>query len=419
MTTKTVSKEVVKDLLKKFEEKAPEIVFEWHDAETGAEGWVVINSLRGGAAGGGTRMRKGLNKREVESLAKTMEVKFTVSGPPIGGAKSGINFDPADPRKEEVLRRWYKAVFPLLKNYYGTGGDLNVDEIHEVIPITESYGLWHPQEGIVNGHFQPTKPVKIKKIGNLRQGVSKVIEDPRFTPSTGKKYTVADMITGYGVAEAVRHFYDLWGGEIQGKRAIIQGWGNVGAAAALYLAEMGVRIVGIIDKDNGLLAPDGLSPERVKELFVQRKGNALVAADMIPFAEANARIWDIGAGVFVPAAASRLVQKEHLDRMIAAGLEVISCGANVPFADEEIFYGPIAQYADERVSVIPDFIANCGMARVFAYLMTYEDEVLTDEAIFADTSQTIRQALERIREQQDKPTELSAKAFEIALQKLV
>ena len=52
--------------------------------------------LRGGAAGGGTRMRKGLDKREVESLAKTMEIKFTVAGPPIGGAKSGINFDPKD-----------------------------------------------------------------------------------------------------------------------------------------------------------------------------------------------------------------------------------------------------------------------------------------------------------------------------------
>ena len=49
---------------------------EWKDPETEAEGWVVINSLRGGAAGGGTRMRKGLDKREVESLAKTMEVKF-------------------------------------------------------------------------------------------------------------------------------------------------------------------------------------------------------------------------------------------------------------------------------------------------------------------------------------------------------
>ena len=77
-----------------------------------------------------------LNENEVLSLAKTMEVKFTVSGPAIGGAKSGINFDPQDPRKKGVLERWYKAVSPLLKSYYGTGGDLNVDEIHEVIPIT-------------------------------------------------------------------------------------------------------------------------------------------------------------------------------------------------------------------------------------------------------------------------------------------
>lgn len=107
-------------LLQQFENKTPEIIFEWADAKTDARGWVVINSLRGGAAGGGTRMRKGLDRREVESLAKTMEVKFTVSGPAIGGAKSGIDFDPSDPRKSGVLRRWYKAVFPLLKNYYGT-----------------------------------------------------------------------------------------------------------------------------------------------------------------------------------------------------------------------------------------------------------------------------------------------------------
>ena len=114
------------ELLEKYKEKEPEIVFEWTDQETNAKGWVVINSLRGGAAGGGTRMRKGLNKEEVVSLAKVMEVKFSVCGPDIGGAKSGINFDPNDPRKEAVLRRWYKAVIPLLKNYYGTGGDLNV-----------------------------------------------------------------------------------------------------------------------------------------------------------------------------------------------------------------------------------------------------------------------------------------------------
>ena len=68
----------MKDLLHTYENKEAEIVFEWNDNETEAKGWVVINSLRGGAAGGGTRMRKGLNKHEVESLAKTMEIKFTV-----------------------------------------------------------------------------------------------------------------------------------------------------------------------------------------------------------------------------------------------------------------------------------------------------------------------------------------------------
>ena len=69
----------MKELLADYSERAPEIVFEWTDTETEAKGWVVINSLRGGAAGGGTRMRKGLDRNEVMSLAKTMEIKFTVS----------------------------------------------------------------------------------------------------------------------------------------------------------------------------------------------------------------------------------------------------------------------------------------------------------------------------------------------------
>ena len=75
---------------------APEIAFEWNDTETSARGWLVINSLKGGASGGGTRMRQGLNQDEVTFLAKAMELKFALAGPPIGGAKSGIDFDPAD-----------------------------------------------------------------------------------------------------------------------------------------------------------------------------------------------------------------------------------------------------------------------------------------------------------------------------------
>ncbi|MCF7567700.1 amino acid dehydrogenase [Sabulilitoribacter arenilitoris] len=408
----------MKELLKKYENKEPEIVFNWKDPETDAEGWTVINSLRGGAAGGGTRMRKDLDINEVLSLAKTMEIKFTVSGPSIGGAKSGINFDPKDPRKKDVLERWYAAVSPLLKSYYGTGGDMNVDETHEVIPITEESGVWHPQEGVFNGHFKPTEADKINRIGQLRQGVIKVIENPLYSPNVLRKYTVADMITGFGVAEAVKQYYHIYGGDIKGKRAVIQGFGNVGAAAAFYLSQMGAKVVGIIDIVGGLINEDGFSFEEITNLFLAKTGNTLVAENLIPFEQANERIWAIKTEIFAPCAASRLIAIHQIDEMIDSGLEVISCGANVPFADKEIFFGPIMEHTDYRVSLIPDFISNCGMARVFAYFMERRVQ-MTDEAIFNDTSNKIREALEKVYHKNESKTGISATAFEIALNQLI
>lgn len=417
----------MKDLLHKFENKRPEIVFEWKDAETEAEGWVVINSLRGGAAGGGTRMRKGLDKREVESLAKTMEVKFTVAGPPIGGAKSGINFDPKDPRKEGVLRRWYAAVSPLLKNYYGTGGDLNVDEIHEVIPMTEDCGVWHPQEGVFNGHFQPKESQKINRIGQLRQGVLKVIEDSSFSPDTTRKYVVADMITGFGVAESIRHYFNIWGtsagsvsqNQLDGKKVIVQGWGNVGSAAAYYLAQNGALIVGIIDRVGGLINENGFTFEEIKALFLNKNGNELVHSNLMSYDEINSKIWDLKADVFIPCAGSRMISEDQLNRMLNAGVKVISSGANVPFADQEIFFGAIAEKADASLALIPDFIANCGMARVFAYLMSNDLKSIEDKLIFEDTSLIIKNALEKTHEVNSKNTGIAKAAFEIALRQLV
>ncbi|WP_297805298.1 Glu/Leu/Phe/Val dehydrogenase dimerization domain-containing protein [uncultured Polaribacter sp.] len=408
----------MKELLKRYENKQPEIVFNWKDSETEAEGWTVINSLRGGAAGGGTRMREGLDMNEVLSLAKTMEVKFTVSGPAIGGAKSGINFNPADPRKRGVLERWYKAVSPLLKNYYGTGGDLNVDEIHEVIPMTEDVGVWHPQEGVFNGHFKPTEADKINRIGQLRHGVIKVIESEKFSPNISSKYTIADMITGFGVAEAARHYYEIYGGTIVGKRAIVQGFGNVGSAAAYYLAQMGAKVVGIIDVVGGIINEEGFSFEEIKELFLRKDGNTLVADNMIPFEEINSRVWGLSCEVFAPCAASRLIKQEQINQMISKGLEVISCGANVPFADKEIFFGSIMEDTDKKVSLIPDFISNCGMARVFAYFMERRVE-MTDDAIFEDTSNTIKKALQRTFARSASKTKISETAFEIALKELI
>ena len=409
----------MKSLLEKYENKSPEIVFEWNDPQSDAVGWVVINSLRGGAAGGGTRMRKGLTKYEVLSLAKTMEVKFTVCGPAIGGAKSGINFDPTDPRKKDVLMRWYKAVTPLLKNYYGTGGDLNIDEVSEVIPITEDCGVWHPQEGIFSGHYAPSSAEKINRIGQLRYGVKKRLEDENYTPNLYKNIVVADMITGYGVSESIKHYYNIWGGNLKNKKIIVQGWGNVGASAAYYLSKLGALIVGIIDKNGGLINKNGFSFDEIKTLFLNKENNKLVSPELISFDEVNNQIWDVEADVFIPCAASRLLDLNQVNRLIDSGVKLISSGANVPFANKEIFYGSIAEYADNNLSVIPDFISNCGMARVFAYLMSERRTFLTDKNIFEDCSKIIYEALLECYNHSSSNIHITSTALEIALNKLL
>lgn len=442
-----MSNSQVIERLQAFERQSPEIVFEWNDARTGARGWAVLNSLRGGAAGGGTRMRKGLDRREVESLAKTMEIKFTISGPAIGGAKSGIDFDPADPRKEEVLRRWYKALDPLLKNYYGTGGDLNVDEIHEVIPYTLVNDLQHPQQGVVQGRFG--RSLCEMRIEQLRQGVSLPIHNAELSPqhphAPQSAYTVADLITGWGVAESILSYYACKAGTLlpadsegswiiqghpsfKGRKVLIQGWGNVAASTAYYLCYAGMRIQGILDREYGWLARDGepMDLAQCLSMLQNRLGNALNPEQngVEQRSQMEACFWQQQADVFVPAAASRLVTLEQINSLMDNGLELVSSGANVPFADPEIFMGPISKAVDNRIALIPDFVANCGMARVFGYLMQ-ENAAVNARAIFRDVATVIRESVIHCmpsgvsKSFKDIANQLSLRAYERALNKLM
>ena len=227
------------------------------------------------------------------------------------------------------------------------------------------------------------------------------------------------MITGYGVSESVKHYYQIYGGELKNKRVIVQGWGNVGSAAAYYMAQNGAKIIGIIDRDGGLINEKGFSFEEIKKLFLNKSVNAISGKNMLSFEEINNRIWSLKSEIFLPCAASRLITKGQVEKMLKSGIEVIAPGANVPFADEEIFFGPISDYTDQNTSLIPDFISNCGMARVFAYLMGNDLETIEDESIFKDTSETIKNALENIFEKNSNSKNISKTAFEIALKQLI
>lgn len=274
-----------------------------------------------------------------------------------------------------------------------------------------------PQEGVVNGHLGGDEKIKHDKISRLQKGVILPVTTAKYAPAGDRMYTVADMITGYGVSESVRNFYNIFGGSVKGKRVIIQGWGNVGAAAGFYLTQAGALVTGIIDRNGGLLNPSGYSLDEITQLFLNRDGNQLKADNMIPSEQLNKTVWNSGAEIFIPAAASRLVNRDQVDELINGGLEVISCGANVPFADPEIFFGPTGTYADLQASLIPDFISNCGMARVFAFLITGDKEV-TDKNIFEDVSATIGNALQEVYDRHPSKTRIAETSFTIALEKL-
>ncbi len=376
-----------------FLRRAPELTVHWRDPETGARAWLVINSLRGGAAGGGTRMRPGIAAREVVYLAKAMDLKFSLSGPAIGGAKAGIDFDPSDARKADVLERWYRAIMPYLQRHYGTGGDLNVDEVLEVIPTFRRLGLEHPQEGVVRGHLAPTVDRFGRIIRNLKAGVEAPV--PESLGLAGTPTTVSDMVTGFGVARAVEHFYARTGQPLDRVRVLLEGFGNVGAACGLYLARAGARIVGITDASSALVVPDGLDAAEVEQLM-RRRENKLLPDDprKLPAGERD-RSDDVAADVFVCAAVSGSLAEARLDRLAAAGVKVIASGANQPFREYRIGSTRVAQRADRRFAVLADILANCGMARTFSYLMEEGARPHAD-AIFAAVDRTIGDALDEV-----------------------
>lgn len=113
-------------------------------------------------------MRKGLDKHEVESLANTTR-RFAACVVLLHRrCQEWHRLRPTDPRKQAVSRdRWYKAVMPFVKTYDRTGGDMNVDELHDVIPITERYGR-HPQEGVVKWEHPTQEDIKLLAIQQLR-----------------------------------------------------------------------------------------------------------------------------------------------------------------------------------------------------------------------------------------------------------
>ncbi|HET9225325.1 MAG TPA: amino acid dehydrogenase, partial [Thermoanaerobaculia bacterium] len=296
-----------------------------------------------------------------------------------------------------------------LKQHYGTGGDQNVHE-DEVIDLTrKTIGLEHPQEGVLRGHFGPDDAAFRRILKQLQDGV----QLPVILPGIGKELEMSQLVTGYGVAKSVESYCDITNGSVAGKRILVEGFGDVGGPSAYYLHKAGARIVGIISRPAGQTTfrwrvdPNGLD---IEDLLARRVDTDLPegieSEDAAPF-------WQTEADIYIPAASSFLVTRERLEWLRQSGVRLIGCGANTPFNDHMGEMG-VQQEADRSFAVIPDFIANCGMARGFAYLMQDGAEV-TEEAIQADVEHCIRGAMETLLDGHGESTGLLNRAFSLFL----
>jgi glutamate dehydrogenase/leucine dehydrogenase len=411
------------DRYQAFYTRPPAVVVEWHDDRSPARGWLAIDRLGmsggGGAAGGGTRINPRGTRSEAVFLAKTMGVKFRVAGPDIGGGKSVINFAGVnDPdAKRGVLERWYRHVGPYLKACYGTGGDVNVDEVEATHLIERVCGLFHPQEGIVRGHAWPSTDTEMpaQKLVRLREGMETIVDladlpvPEHWMVGLGRKrhWYAADASTGYGVARSIRTYYRLRNRDLRGQRAVLEGFGAVGAFAAYYLAKEGVKIVAASTRRSGepfrvAHDDDGID---VVAFINHLYDKAIPAPAMLPPALARrvtespdgADLLAHKADIFIPAAVSHTLTLERIDALAGAGVKLVSCGANNPFkadlsrenlADLVSEMLDVQRPADEKIAIIPDFIANCGTARAFAYLMSAGAK-LNAQAILDDLGECI------------------------------
>ncbi len=312
----------------------------WQDPVTGAYGFVVIDTLVRGTASGGLRMRQGCTLDEVRGLAQGMTRKEAIHlrvgrhYVPVGGAKGGIDFDPRAPGATDILERFLVAVNPIMRAYWALGEDLGVrqNDIDDILARRE--------------------------LGSGLSAVEKLLTDPEAAKARAEAAfsTLVDglaqdeLVGGLGVATSAIAALEADGRDPATATAVIQGFGSMGGASARFLAEAGVRIVGIADADGFVSNPAGLDVEAL--LATRDPFGGIDRATLRPEdLDGDRGDWlAADADVLVPAAVSYAITSENCEA-ITAGLIVEA--ANMPVLPD----------AEDRlrargVTVVPDFLAN-------------------------------------------------------------
>lgn len=288
-------------------------------------GYRVQHLLTMGPTKGGIRYSVDVSLGEVSALAMLMTWKCALMQLPFGGAKGGVRVDPGKLSRAELQR--------LTRRY-----------------TTEIIDMLGPNRDIPAPDMGTNEQVMAWLLDAYSQRVGEAV--PAVV--TGKPVVLGGSLgrkeaTGRGVVYAIEEAARHLGMNLGQSSAIVQGFGNVGSHAARFLADLGVRIVGVGDIDIALHNPRGLSIDALTE-YVWKHGSlrGCTLGEQVTHAE----LLELPCDILVPAALEDQITEKNADRLQC---KLLAEGAN----------GPTTLEADEilgqrGIFVVPDILCNAG-----------------------------------------------------------
>jgi glutamate dehydrogenase (NAD(P)+) len=288
-------------------------------------GYRVQHLLTMGPTKGGIRYDLDVDLGEVTALSMWMTWKCAIMALPFGGAKGGVRIDPHRLTRTElqrITRRYTSEIIEMIgPDTDIPAPDLGTDEqVMSWIMDTYSQQKGHTVPGVVTG-----KPIEIGGSYGRREA------------------------TGRGVVTCMLEACRETGLSLQDARVVVQGFGQVGSAAARIAVQHGAKLVGLSDVSGGVYAPGGLDLAEVDRWIAengQLKG--LPGADAVT----NEELLELPCDVLIPAAVQNQLTGKNAGRVQA---RMVVEGANGPTTLEAD-----AVFQQRGITVVPDILANAG-----------------------------------------------------------
>jgi glutamate dehydrogenase (NAD(P)+) len=289
------------------------------------EGFRVTHNVARGPSKGGIRYHQDVTLEETKSLAMWMTWKCALVGLPFGGAKGGVVCDPKRMSESEIERMTRRYTSEII-NQIGPEVDIPAPDVgtgaREMAWIFDTYSM------------------------NKGYSVLGVV--------TGKPLTVGGSLgrveaTARGAAFCVREALRKRGERVDGRRIVVQGFGNVGRNLAVILAGDGASIVGLSDSSGGVSNPNGID---VDAAIAHKREHGVLAGTPDTEEITNDDLLLLDCDVLAPCALEQVITSENADK-IRAGM--VCEGANGPVTPEADLI-----LEDRGILVLPDVLANAG-----------------------------------------------------------